>query len=113
MNQATSYTPGPWKMKPTGFELLIMAEDTPIAEMLWNERASGDIGSIRRVNARLIAAAPEMYETVKRLHEVFCNKVIVFVNPDTKVPDKLGIETWWKAHLADLVAKIKGDEQKE
>jgi hypothetical protein len=60
-----NYSPGPWLVKGNGASprvpCAIEGEGWTIAELYWNEHMDGDT----EVNARLMAAAPELYEALK------------------------------------------------
>lgn len=60
----TRHTPGPWKHSPSG--LAITAKDAPLnSPICWTYET--DITHAERLaNARLIAAAPELLEALKR-----------------------------------------------
>lgn len=61
------YTPGPWKLEPikgTHYQIIAVSTDvvTPIAQTIADERE----GVNGEANARLIAAAPELLEALKK-----------------------------------------------
>jgi hypothetical protein len=60
-NQEISHTPGPWEVfeTHTGHYVLDSAEQAVVCQIEWCLEAEA--------NARLIAAAPELLETVKQL----------------------------------------------
>jgi hypothetical protein len=70
----TKHTPGPWEIR---FFVERDELQSPIGEMLYITSAMGQIPIARtdssnigyEANARLIAAAPEMYEALKKLVE--------------------------------------------
>lgn len=59
--QETSYTPGPWEVfkSHTGTYVLDSAEQAAVCKLEWCMEAEA--------NARLIAAAPELLDALKRL----------------------------------------------
>ena len=99
------HTPGPWKAE-TEYECAVYAHNNQmkIADIrgygYLTGKGLGGIGlpdeeakKIQDANARLIAAAPEMYELL----------LAVAANPTTNYSSK----------IADLLCRIKGDEDEE
>ena len=63
-----SYTPGPWKVSyfDENMQAVVKAEHIEVATC-WHH-CVGSIEKEMLVNARLIAAAPEMYEILSKLY---------------------------------------------
>jgi hypothetical protein len=71
----SQHTPGPWNCVEKGYKGLAAGivrdkYNDPVADCRYSEIASRDAKSPETIdaNARLIAAAPEMYEALKRLY---------------------------------------------
>lgn len=69
----SKFTPGPWKVGfKTDGEIVILAGNKVISRIEPSRKED-----VENANARLIAAAPEMYEVLKVLYEglpgVLCN----------------------------------------
>ena len=69
------FTKGEWKLKPTDFHMEFelttdeRVEDSKVSIVTIDTCYSGYIGDEQKANANLIAAAPLMYEMLKRLSE--------------------------------------------
>ena len=92
-----THTPGPWQIddctpgESTGLRFEVSTKDSVIARTTdgWKEA---------KANARLIAAAPEMYETMKAILAVVNDPGPIF--PGTAIGDK----------LREVLAKVEGGE---
>ncbi len=69
----TAFTPGPWKVQEADddtFYVYTEANELPIAQAFGGSTRISEMGRLRsqrRANARLIAAAPTMFEALKRI----------------------------------------------
>jgi hypothetical protein len=91
-----TFTPGPWVAMG---KAVYTESDNPTREILWgghNTRSASD--EEKRANARLIAAAPAMYETMKAILAVVNDPGPIF--PGTAIGDK----------LREVLAKVEGGE---
>ena len=91
-----THTPGPWVAMG---KAVYTESDNPTREILWgghNTRSASD--EEKKANARLIAAAPEMYETMKAILAVVNDPGPIF--PGTAIGDK----------LREILAKVEGGE---
>ena len=92
-----THTPGPWQIddctpgESTGLRFEVSTKDSVIARTTdgWKEA---------KANARLIAAAPEMFETMKAILAVVNDPGPIF--PGTAIGDK----------LREVLAKVEGGE---
>ena len=87
------HTPGPWREDEDAIEVVLSENDDQIASV-WRS----DVGEDQQnANRRLIAAAPELLEAVKRAQ---------------RLADDLGDTSkgmWaWASDLEDLIAKAEG-----
>lgn len=66
---ATKFTPGPWVVNPITAQVDVMRDDgpLPICLMLWPTKVRSEAET--EANANLIAAAPEMYESLRSIVE--------------------------------------------
>lgn len=66
-----SFTPGPWEVTASGFfeGVCIRTEDNTWVAQVWS--AHGGIELPRDANARLIAAAPALYEALQKVRAMF------------------------------------------
>jgi len=91
-----THTPGPWVAMG---KAVYTESDNPTREILWgghNTKSASD--EEKKANARLIAAAPEMYETMKAILAVVNDPGPIF--PGTAIGDK----------LREILAKVDGGE---
>lgn len=106
-----SHTPGPWKVDKEGFiwgrcpgGCRMEVSDFPVAEI----RGTGhlqyrpDGEDMQAANARLIAAAPELYEALEELFDMMISN---------KVNNGEGVRRLLMA--TDVLAKARGDEGEE
>lgn len=64
--QGQRYTPGPWRLFNKNRTVAVMAGDGPRNEVVsWTGFDASDFPKQVVANARLIAAAPELYETLR------------------------------------------------
>ena len=86
-----SHTPGPWKVQEFSTQTYMIStfQNGLIAQHVPGE-----------ANARLIAAAPELYEALKDLFEAVV------------IPEDISIEAGVKARIQarDILAKVRGEE---
>lgn len=75
MSKEASYTPGPWVAEPGGGKGAWIKG--PTGE--WAALACGDTDGSAAANARMIAAAPEMFEALEQ-HEAFLERLIAMVS---------------------------------
>jgi hypothetical protein len=61
------YTPGPWIVNPFNAWVELPGVNAPICAMLWRTELRSEDETL--ANARLIAAAPELVETLRALVE--------------------------------------------
>lgn len=98
MSDRATHTPGPWVAMG---KAVYTESDNPTREILWgghNTRSASD--EEKKANARLIAAAPEMYEMCKLLEE--CMETI---------DGKDGYDASYElAKVREVLAKVEGGE---
>ena len=90
-----TFTPGPWVAMG---KAVYTESDNPTREILWgghNTRSASD--EEKKANARLIAAAPEMYEMLKELESGIH---LARARKGSKTIDK----------LREVLAKVEGGE---
>jgi hypothetical protein len=80
---APAFSPGPWRLDRTNGELMVLSSaqttdemgDTypvPVADLYRGGYDYADLGHSLEANARLIAAAPELYEAAEALAGMTC-----------------------------------------
>lgn len=93
----SKYTPGPWEVKFNEWKnTIICKEDNCIAEVSL-------YGDCSEANARLIAAAPEMYEALKLFYKLHAEGKFTLEDKDY-----IAI-----TQAAAVLAKVEGKEQNE
>ena len=103
-----SYTPGPWKVEEfrKGSYLVTARNAGTAREGIVAQHVPGI------ANARLIAAAPELYEALLDLYKAF---VIEEISAETRtfVIEEISAETRTRARLRarDALALLRGDEE--
>ena len=69
MDNKTQHTPGPWhSQRPHGSDIPVWGVDEKSRGCVALVNMSAERATEAAANARLIAAAPEMYEALKALH---------------------------------------------
>lgn len=119
--KATGWTPGPWKLGRVRFEpdsfygdgcmgehVMLSAQDgTPILASQDAENYASSIKMMREVDARLIAAAPEMAELLERNQGIIMNAL---TSGHGLTPAIMADMREAFAAIRALLAKIKGEQ---
>ena len=88
----SKYTPGPWKLnRKNGLSVLADVPDWPTGTI---EKLVAE--TVRRSDARLVAAAPEMYEAIRDFLTYYDEYL-----RDTKIPDEC-------VYLRAAIARAEG-----
>ena len=112
-----SHTPGPWKVDEDGFvwgccpgPAFMKTAHFLVAEVRgWGYlqyRADGE--QVQAANARLIAAAPEMYEALEELRDKVWRIIDLHRDSEARAEANMALE---RANAA--LAKVRGDEGEE
>lgn len=96
MSNETKWTPGPWGIDWNVSRLDVFNSDGgTLVSTLRRSTRSNDIDNVVQANARLIAAAPELYEALRAILAEW-----QYYAPDHPLVDK----------ALDVLAKARGEE---
>ena len=96
------YSPGPWRVESSRDFASIMAGEDEIC-YIDDDLTCENV----RENARLIAAAPEMYALLGRVEDYFKNRHIYGYGVEESVSDDL------LAKIKEVIKRIDGEKQKD
>lgn len=78
----TKFTPGPWKVHPVD-DCTVVASDGSEVAAIDGDYNQPDTWPIMEANARLIAAAPDLYEALVDIEQMIHNCADAPRNPDS------------------------------
>jgi hypothetical protein len=102
----SKHTPGPWTLHPSKFDAgeidIRGAYNKDIPATAWGSMDA----ETHMANARLIAAAPEMYEALHKAHEMLCKQEDALRAMGCDEPDAESAILTARAILAKVEGKV-------